>query len=184
MKPNLDQILLDGAEFVKKEFGLELQPNILTYYSDSDWNKFCEINDFKVESEGIYIPGANKAYVKNSPYIASNIFHEVYGHALFCEYSIPGKILVEKQKQGVAKDSLIENTTLFTITGNNLADYEGFAMWMESTICKETGRADMWEEKKKIMHPTNKDLWTYFVKAEKYLTRKGLMKQMGFQYEV
>ncbi len=180
---SLEQIVKDGAEFVKKEFGLEIDTNILKYYSNKDWNEFCEINNFNSASEGIYVPGG-KAYVRNSPYIASNIFHEVYGHALFCEHSIPGKILLEKQKQGIAKDFLKkECESTFNLTGQNLADYEGFAMWMESVICKETGRADIWEKKKDNMHEQYVELWKYFMSAEEKLTRYGLMAQMGFPKE-
>jgi hypothetical protein len=177
---SLEDTVREGAEFVKKEFGLEINTDILQYYSDEDWNKFCQVNNFNPASEGIYVP-EGKAYVRDSPYIESNIFHELYGHALFCEYSIPGKLFVEKQRQGVGKDFLKrESETAYNITGRNLTDYEGFAMWMESTICNETGKADVWEKKKKNMPEQYLELWEYFMSAENKLTRYGLMSQMGF----
>jgi hypothetical protein len=131
----LEEIVCSGAKFILDEFGLPMPDAKLNYYSDKSWKKFCELNEFTSESEGMYIPSASTAYVRDSPYMESNVFHEIFGHGLFCDYAIPGKILVEVSKKGCTKEFMqAKSDTRFNITGHNITDYEGFALWMESVL--------------------------------------------------
>ncbi len=76
---SLNSLLLDASYFVQSEFNLQLQQSQLKPYSFENWQKFCQINDFDVNSEGLYVPASYSAYVRtNSPFLISNIFHELY----------------------------------------------------------------------------------------------------------
>ena len=93
---SLDSLLQDASSFVVSEFGFDIEISILKPYSSENWQKFCQVNNFDVNSSGIYIPASYSAYVRtDSLFLTSNIFHELYGHGLFVEHSQIGKRLTE-----------------------------------------------------------------------------------------
>ena len=64
-----------------------------------DWHRFCCINGFELKSTGLYVPKTYTAYVRNdTESLESDIFHEFFGHGLFCEKSLIGKELAERLK--------------------------------------------------------------------------------------
>lgn len=174
---DINELLYDANDFVKSEFGLDLSKSVLKYYSTSDWDNFCDLNGFDKTASGLYVPKSYTAYVKPSSFIESNVFHEFYGHGLFCEYSILGKEVVKSE----SKDFLYSKTNpYFGLTNMNILDYEGFAMWMESILCKETDNEKIWNKKRDIMSNDNVKLLEYFQSCEDKLSRYGFMAQMGF----
>ena len=62
----------------------------------------------------------------------------------------------------------------------NIGNYEGFALWMESLLCGETGNGKIWDLKKSGIHTADAEIFGYFQDAEQKLTRFGFMSQLGF----
>ena len=94
MSSSLDSLLQDASSFVTSEFGFDIEQSKLKSYSLENWQEFCQTNDFDLNSSGIYVPASYSAYVRtDSPFLISNIFHELYGHGLFIEHSQIGKKL-------------------------------------------------------------------------------------------
>jgi len=174
---NLTNLINDANAFVGSEFNLDLSKSSLKYYSASQWDKFCNLNDFDRNNSGLYVPKSYSAYVRPSLTLVSDVFHELYGHGLFCEHSILGKELVNNAD---SKDFLYSKNSSFGLTNMNILDYEGFAMWMESTLCKETNNDKVWAKKRNIMSEDNVRLLEYFQSCEDKLSRYGFMCQMGF----
>ncbi len=173
METTLDSLLQEASDFIEEEFGLETGECGLKLYSAENWSRFCEVNGFDEKSEGIYVPKSHTAYAKtDSDVLISNIFHEYFGHGLFCEYSSIGKKLVEIEQEGGDAHSYLQQ---------NIDNYEGFALWMEALLCEETGNSDVWERKKERLSQEDVMLFQHFREAEQRLTRYGFFAQMGFQ---
>ena len=183
---SLDSLLLDVSSFVVSEFGFDIEQSKLKPYSPENWQEFCQVNNFDMNSSGIYVPASFSAYVRtNSPFLTSNIFHELYGHGLFVEHSQIGKKLTEIiQNSGDEKSFMLDEVNLreqtFGIAKHNIHNYEGFAVWLEALLCKETNNSKLWNAKKDGLREDYNQLFEFFEDAERKLSRFGLISQMGF----
>jgi hypothetical protein len=186
MPATLDSLLSDASSFVKSEFNLELQKSQLKIYSRANWQEFCSTNGFDVNSEGLYVPASYSAYLQNeSPVVISNAFHELYGHGLFCEHSQIGKKWVEIiQSHGNEKGFLYEEInpqkSYAGFCKTNIGNYEGFALWLEALLCKETGTGNIWQMKKDRLPEDYVSLFEFFQDKEQKFSRFGFMSQLGF----
>lgn len=182
----LDSLLQDASYFVVSEFGFDIEQSKLKPYSFENWQEFCQTNDFELNSSGIYVLASFSAYVRtDSPFLTSNIFHELYGHGLFVEHSQIGKKLTEIiQKNGDEKsfmfDEINPREQIFGLAKRNIHNYEGFAVWLEAMLCRETGNSKVWNTKKDGLRDDYVQLSEFFEDAEKQLSRFGLISQMGF----
>ncbi len=182
----LDSLLNDASSFVTSEFGFNIEKSKIKPYSFKNWQEFCQTNNFDINSEGLFVPASYSAYVRtSSPFLISNIFHELYGHGLFVEHSQIGKKLTELiQNKGNEKNFMFDEINPleqnFGIAKHNIHNYEGFAVWLENLLCEETGNKSVFEKKKNLVHNDYLELLDFFKKAEEDLTRFGLISQMGF----
>ncbi len=183
---SLDSLILDASSFVHSEFNLQLQQSQLKPYSSENWQEFCQVNGFNVNSEGLYVPVSSSAYVKtDSPVLISNVFHEYYGHGLFCEHSQIGKRLVNIIQNGEDEKSFLfgeinPQEQRFGLVKHNIHNYEGFAVWLEALLCEETDNSKVWQLKKERLPDDSVSLFDYFQDAEQRFTRFGFMSQLGF----
>ena len=182
----LDLLLEEASSFVKSEFNLELQQSQLKIYSSDSWQEFCTVNGFDVNSEGLYVPSSYSAYVRtDSPFFISDVFHELFGHGLFVEYSKIGKKLVEIIQQGEDEkpflfDEIDPKKQPLGLCRTNISNYEGFAVWLESLLCEETDNSKVWQLKKDRLPDDFISLFEFFKDAEQKLTRFGFISQLGF----
>jgi predicted nucleotidyltransferase len=183
---SLDSLLLDASSFVQSEFNLRLQYSQLKPYSPEKWQEFCKINGFDINAEGLYVPASYSAYVRSdSPVLVSNIFHEFFGHGLFVEHSQIGKKLTE-----IIKDCGDEKSFMFdeidpqeqplSLAKHNIQNYEGFAVWLEALLCKETDNSKVWQLKRDRLPDDFVSLFEFFQGAEQRFSRFGFMSQLGF----
>lgn len=165
---------------------MKLQHSQLKLYSFENWQKFCQVNGFDVNSEGLYVPASYSAYVrKDSPVLTSNIFHEFFGHGLFIEHSQIGKKLIEIiQSNGDEKSFLYDEVNPqeqpLGLCKTNIGNYEGFAVWLEALLCKETDNSKVWQLKRDMLPDDFASLFEYFQDAEQRFSRFGFMSQLGF----
>ncbi len=183
---SLDSLLQDASSFVTSEFGFDIEQSKLKPYSPENWQNFCQTNNFDSNSSGIYVPASFSAYVRvDSPFLTSNIFHELYGHGLFVEHSQIGKKLIEIiHTRGNEKSFMFNEINLqeqtFGIAKQNIHNYEGFAIWLEGLLCTETNNSEVWNAKKDGLRKDYAQLFEFFEDAERKLSRFGLISQMGF----
>jgi predicted nucleotidyltransferase len=109
----------------------------------------------------------------------------LYGHGLFVEHSQIGKKLTEIiQNDGDEKsfmfDEINPQEQILGIAKHNIHNYEGFAVWLEALLCKETGNSKVWNDKKDGLREDYAQLFEFFEDAESKLSRFGLISQMGF----
>ncbi len=185
----LDALLQDASSFVKSEFNLDIEKSQLKLYSSKNWMKFYEANKnsifgFSKDDYSLFVPSSCCAYVRtDNSFLISNILHELYGHGLFVEHSKIGKQLVDIiQNKEDEKTFMFDEVDkqLFGIAKYNIQNYEGFAIWLESLLCQETGNNKLFNKKKDSLNIDNLHLLDYFNQAEKNLSRFGLVSQMGF----
>lgn len=179
-------LLNEGKNFLRKEFNLGIEKSKIKLYSNKQWSEFCKLNNFEEQYSGLYLPEYYLAYVnKNSKFLIPDMFHELYGHGLFCEKSILGKELTNiiKEKR-LVKDFLYSpidlSKQIFGFMNYNIKNYEGFAMWLESKISIETGNKKLWEEKKQKLPKENVNVFEQFKQLENKISSFGLISQMGF----
>ena len=185
----LDSLLEGASAFIEREFSLEMGDCRLRIYSAEDWSRFCGANGFDERSEGIYVPRSYTAYARaDSEALIPTIFHEYFGHGLFCEQSSIGRTLVEIGQEGGDAHSYLygevnQATQSLGLMRRNIDTYEGFALWMEALLCEETGHGEAWDRARERL--TDEDTLRYggFTQAERKLTRPGLMAQLGFPRE-
>lgn len=144
------------------------------------------MNTFNVNSSGIYVPASYSAYVRtDSPILVSNVFHELYGHGLFVEHSQIGKQLSKiiqnsGDEKGFMFDEVNPQEQPFGLARHNIHNYEGFAVWLEALLCKETGNSQVWNAKQDGLRENYAQLFEFFCDAENRFSRFGLVSQMGF----
>jgi predicted nucleotidyltransferase len=186
MSSSLDSLLLDTSSFIQTEFNLQLLHSQLKPYSPDNWQQFCQANAFNVNSEGLYVPASYSAYVRtDSPILLSNVFHELYGHGLFVEHSQIGKKLVDIILNGKDENSFLygevnSQEQPFGLARRNIHNYEGFAVWLEALLCKETDNSKIWQLKRDKLPDDFVSLFEYFEDAEQRLSRFGFISQLGF----
>lgn len=182
----LDSLLFDASSFINSEFNLQLRKSQLKPYSSENWQEFCQIDGFDVNSEGLYVPASYSAYVRtDSPVLISNVFHEFFGHGLFVEHSQIGKRLVDiihdsKDENSFLYDEVNSQEQPFGLARHNIHNYEGFAVWLEAMLCKETDNSKVWQLKRDRLPDNFVSLFEYFEDAEQRLSRFGFMSQLGF----
>ncbi|TKJ17676.1 hypothetical protein CEE44_04050 [Candidatus Woesearchaeota archaeon B3_Woes] len=183
---SLDSLLFEASSFISSEFDLQLQQSQLKPYSPENWQHFCQVNGFDVNSVGLYVPASYSAYVRtDSPVLISNVFHEFFGHGLFCEHSQIGKQLVDIiQSNGDEGSFLFDEVNSqeqsLGLCKTNIDNYEGFAVWLEALLCEETDNVRIWQLKKDGLPEDYVSLFEFFHDAELRLTRFGFMSQLGF----
>lgn len=186
MNKDLEATLKDASNFIKKEFSIEIQKSKLKIYSQNEWEEFCKINNFQVLSSGLYVPASYSAYVNsNSPVLLTDVFHEYYGHGLFSEHSRIGQELIKTIKNnGNERDFLIseidQKKQPWGFFNTNISNYEGFAVWMENLLCKETNNEKTWNKREQLIPSAYKEAFEHIQDAEQNFSRFGIMSQLGF----
>ena len=88
---NIQDLVNASNEILKSEF--KIIPKISKYkihHSDS-WIGFLRDTGAHPDSHGVYIPRSLSAHLKGySEFLQVNLFHEFFGHGLFCEHAIRG----------------------------------------------------------------------------------------------
>jgi predicted nucleotidyltransferase len=178
-------IIKEGNDFLKSELRIIPEHALIVGYVNTQWKEFITVNNFDFQSSGIYIPQSHRAYlnVEKNDFVC-NIYHEYFGHGLFCEHSLLGRELVEKSRLGKGEDylnhTLSDSLKEFGILERNIMNYEGFALWMEEFLCTNLGKMPIWKKRYENMSSEKRQLLEKFLTAEKDYTRFGFMSQLGF----
>jgi len=175
---DLETLIYEINDFSKSNFGFKVEKSSLKTYSSYNWELFCKKNGFNLASEGIYIPNILRAYVKeNTDYFVLNIFHELFGHGLFCEHSLFGKKLCtldfKEAEQYLYKKSNSGISEYF------IEDYEGIAMLFEEKISIFTNTIELFN--KKLKHfPNYNSIFEKFKNFEKEYSLKEIFVKFEF----
>jgi predicted nucleotidyltransferase len=144
--------------------GYSVNETSLKNFGKKDWDSFCLNYDLDENSSGIYLPRNQTAIIpKNN---SLSLFHEYFGHGLYCEQNLTGKKLVDLEKKLLEEEKEFFDGKKFNLEeleefrkGNetfnylqnfkskNLGIYEGFAVFSEYFLSKNFGLENLFESK-------------------------------------
>lgn len=147
--------LLDiSNKFYNDRLGYKPENTKLIQIPRKNWTKYTIQNDLNPNSSGVYLPRNQTAIVQENEPLS--LFHEYFGHGMYCEYSQTGRLLVSLEKKLLyeeteaftnrkfSRDELIkfrlQNNTFQKINRlqkENLTQYELFAIWTEYLLSVE-----------------------------------------------
>ena len=155
--------------------GYKPEQTSLEQITESNWKNFAEARELNPKSSGIYLPRNQTAIIQEGNLLS--LFHEYFGHGLYCEQSILGRKLVnlerrlleEERQEFQGKKFNLEDVKKFRkenksflelreFMEKNLGIYEGFAVWTEYFLSKELGLRELFERKYESLSKGNKDV--------------------------
>lgn len=162
--PNFEILITLINDYYQKLLGYSVEETELKRLNQGQWNIFCDKHYLDKNSSGIYLPRNQTAIVPMGNKLS--LFHEYFGHGLFCEKSLIGTGLVSLEKRLLKEErEYFENKRfglkeinkfrernktfqlLKKLHGENLSLYEGFAVWTEYFLSKEFDTMNLFENK-------------------------------------
>ncbi|MBU2616978.1 MAG: hypothetical protein KKB79_03300 [Nanoarchaeota archaeon] len=145
--------------FYQDLLGYKPEQTSLKEIPRKQWGKFTTQRGFDFKSSGVYLPRNQTAIIQEGDSIG--LFHEYFGHGLYCEQSLTGRNLVELERKLLEEETLEFNGREFTLEDlkrfrqrnqtfqelddfrkEHLTQYELFAIWTEHLLSGEFGLRD------------------------------------------
>lgn len=160
----MQNFLETSNQFYQDLLGYKPEQTSLQYIPENQWNEFATQRGLNPNSSGIYLPRNQTAVIQQNNSLS--LFHEYFGHGLYCEQSLSGRKLVdlekkllEEEKEFFNEKKFIKNDLdnfrkesetfkyLINFKENNLGIYEGFAVFTEYFLSKNFSLENLFEEK-------------------------------------
>lgn len=161
-------------QFYQNLLGYKPEQTSLQNISEREWERFAEHSNLNPNSSGIYLPRNQTAIVRGEKPLS--LFHEYFGHGLYCEQSLTGIKLVELEKRLLDEEKQEFERRQFTkedlhefrersktaqglreFRDRNLGGYELFAIWTEYLLSGEFELRDSFERKYDSLPKTDKE---------------------------
>lgn len=154
-------------QFYQDLLGYKPEQTRLQFLNQEQWQPFCERTGLNQNSSGIYLPRNQTAVIPSDSETAPlSLFHEYFGHGLYCEQSLSGRRLVNLEKVLLEEERMEFLGRQFTLEDiqkfrnrnqtfkkliehrrQNLAQYELFAIWTEHLLSGEFDLMEMFDRK-------------------------------------
>lgn len=164
MGSKLLQLKQDSEEFYKNLLGYKSEETSLHSIPNQQWNEFAMQRGLNPNSTGVYLPRNQTAIIQSGDELG--LFHEYFGHGIYCERTRSGKKLVELEQELLKKEQEQFSKGQFTLEElsefreqnplfsklqehreQNLVRYESFAIWTEYLLSKENGDLEAFHQK-------------------------------------
>jgi len=158
----IEDYLEFSNSFYQDLLGYKPEQTSLQTLTQEQWRPFSERIGLNSNSSGIYLPRNQMAIIQEENPLS--LFHEYFGHGLFCEQSLIGRKLVDLEKALLEEERQEFQGRQFTLEDvqkfrnknqmfqeleehrkQNLGIYEGFAIWTEHLLSGEFGISDEFE---------------------------------------
>ncbi len=184
---SIETIIKKCNSLLEEKFDLKIEKTKLNLYPKEEWQKFIESKNLTGKCEEVYLPASYSANIlKDSKFILLNIFHCYFGHGLFCENTPLGRKLVNATKQGELEDKF-----LYEYVADDglpfmqaIANYEGFALWIEGWLSNLTGHKELWEERLKTIRIPFLSFLKRYENIEEEFGSYGVIYKQGFFRQV
>ncbi len=172
--PKIKHLLDFSNAFYQDLHGYKPEQTKLQSIPEKHWKTFCQRTDLNSNSSGIYLPRNQTAIIQNRNPLS--LFHEYFGHGLFCEQSLIGRKLVDLEKKLLEDEKQEFQNRKFSLKDlekfreqnktfqelkefrkQNLARYEIFAIWTEYLLSKEFSLRDEFEMKYDFLEKENRE---------------------------
>jgi len=164
-------------QFYQDLLGYKPGQTSLQILAKEQWQPFCERVGLNLDSLGIYLPRNQTAVIPSDSETATlSLFHEYFGHGLFCEQNLSGKRLIELEKKLLEEEKQEFQRRQFTLEDvqsfrnknqtfqelgefkrQNLEQYELFAIWTEYLLSRKFGLRDKFEKRHDSLQNGNKE---------------------------
>ncbi len=157
--PKIRNLLDFINQFYQDLLGYKPEQTLLHFVPNSKWDEFAQQRGLNPNSSGIYLPRNQTAIIREDNPLS--LFHEYFGHGLYCEQSLTGRKLVdlertlleEERKKFYGKrfglgdlEKFRQQNKIFRelneFRKQNLLLYETFAIWTEYLLSEENGLRD------------------------------------------
>ncbi|OGJ13273.1 hypothetical protein A3K82_01805 [Candidatus Pacearchaeota archaeon RBG_19FT_COMBO_34_9] len=171
--PNLPKVISLTNDYYQNLLGYSVQDTKLKSIKGEQWNSFCQKSNLNHNSSGIYLPRNKTAIIPKNNKLS--LFHEYFGHGLYCEKSLSGRKLVDLEKRLLEEEKLEFSNSRFTLDDiqrfrkrnqtfqeldefrkQNLGIYEGFAIWTEFLLSGQFNLREIFERKYDSLNLENK----------------------------
>jgi hypothetical protein len=162
--PQIRTLLDSSNQFYKDLLGYKLEQTSLQQIPQNQWNEFSTQRGLNPNSSGIYLPRNQTAIIQEENPLS--LFHEYFGHGLYCEQNLIGRKLVDLEKKLLEEEKQEFFNSRFTLEDiqkfrqkkptfqelenfrqENLGKYELFAIWTEYLLSSEHALKDLFERK-------------------------------------
>jgi hypothetical protein len=167
--------LLEASNsFYQDLLGYNLKQTSLQQIPQVQWNDFTQGRGLNQNSSGVYLPRDKTAIIQEENPLS--LFHEYFGHGLYCEQSLAGRKLVDLEKRLLEEEKQEFKERQFTLEDvskfrkqnlafqeldefrkKNLSQYELFAIWSEYLLSGEYGLKEDFERKYDSLSNRNKE---------------------------
>ena len=187
ISPELNNLIEVSFQIYSNLLGYSIEQTSLKVLNKNKWENFCNEYHLDFDSKGIYLPRNQTAIIPKNNELS--LFHEYFGHGLYCEQSLTGRRLVELEKKlleeekeffdgrNFTKEDLKnfrkENKTfnyLNNFRKENLGIYEEFAVFSEYFLSKKFKLNMLFERKYKKL---NRDFRDYIGKIISFNEKFG-----------
>ncbi|MEM4330898.1 MAG: nucleotidyltransferase domain-containing protein [Candidatus Pacearchaeota archaeon] len=167
LKKETDRLYLEILGYFPEKTSLEQIP-------ENKWSKFAMQEGFNKNSFGVYLPRNQIAIVRDKNPLS--LFHEYFGHGLYCEQSLVGRkivdleriLLEEERREFKGKNFSLEDLKKFRernktfqelekFKQENLGRYELFAIWTEYFLSDKFCFLDNFEKKYDFMSKKDRE---------------------------
>ena len=166
IKPHIEtECLLETSnQFYQDLLSYKPEQTSLRQIPENQWNEFAQTRGLNPNSSGIYLPRNQTAVIQEQNPLS--LFHEYFGHGLYCEQSLSGRKLVDLEKKLLDEEKQEFSKGEFTLEEvqkfragsetfqqldefrrQNLLQYETFAIWTEYLLSDEHGLKDLFGRK-------------------------------------
>ena len=94
---SLQDYLETSNQFYQNLLGYKPEQTSLQQIPENQWTAFTQQFNLNSDSTGIYLPRNQTAVVQEDNTLS--LFHEYFGHGLYCEQSLTGIKLVDLEKK-------------------------------------------------------------------------------------
>jgi hypothetical protein len=162
--PSNHELISEISKHYEKLLGSSVKDTRLEILNKNQWVPLCDRYNLNKNSSGIYLPRNQTAIIPTESKLS--LFHEYFGHGLFCEQSLAGKRLIdlekkllEEEKREFEKKKFTlkdiekfrkENKTFLDLENfkeKNLKLYEEFAIFSEYVLSKEFNLNDLFKRR-------------------------------------
>ena len=170
----MDSLICSSNGLYRNFLGYGVEDTELFLVPERDWNNFCRQRELVDSSYGVYFPRNQRAVIRNENSLS--LFHEYFGHGLYCEKSLMGRKLVELEKKLLEEERQEFSSRKFTLRDlkkfrqqnktfkelenfrqENLVDYELFAIWTEYLLSETHGLKEEFGRKYDSLSGQDKD---------------------------
>lgn len=199
LSKKINSLVKKASQHYQQILGFEPRRTRFQTATKEEWKKFYKKYNFNHDSEGIFLPRNLTAYLlEDSENLHLNLFHEYFGHGLFCEYSRRGKFLetLERKLEKAEKrefrgkrfflqelQDFRQQNPIFSILQKErercLALYETFAIWTEHYLSELYDIEDKFNQKYRELPKETKESLEDLLKFQQNYSELALFYEIG-----